>query len=77
LKRTKFERELVSRSRFRSAVRHRWHFPNERTGHIILRDRATTGDGLLAGLVLFDAPTEAQARHEAERLAAVIAERLS
>jgi phosphoglucosamine mutase len=44
----------------------------EQSGHIILRDRATTGDGLLAGLVLLEAAQQSGASLDALAAGAMV-----
>ena len=41
---------------------HGWSLGGEQSGHIIFRDRATTGDGVLSGLLLLDLLARRQAR---------------
>jgi phosphoglucosamine mutase len=53
---------------------HAWSLGGEQSGHLIFRDLATTGDGVLSGLLLLD--LMARARQPLARLAAEVMERL-
>jgi phosphoglucosamine mutase len=53
---------------------HGWSLGGEQSGHLIFRDLATTGDGVLSGLLLLD--LMARTRQPLARMAAEVMERL-
>jgi phosphoglucosamine mutase len=53
---------------------HRWSLGGEQSGHLVFRDLATTGDGVLSGLLLLD--LMARAQQPLAQLAATVMDRL-